>query len=188
MTAPAEDRVPLGMIHGRFQPFHLGHREYLHLALDRSEELIVGITNPDPWQIAEEAASSHRHREDANPFTFFERLRMVRAVLLDDGIPLERVYIIPFPVNLPERWDSYVPDGAVHFVRVFSEWEQTKVDRLREHGYRAEILTPGIEKEIEATEVRRRLAAGGDWRALVPPGTARVIEVIEAQRAAAGAR
>jgi nicotinamide-nucleotide adenylyltransferase/phosphinothricin biosynthesis protein PhpF len=174
------------MIHGRFQPFHLGHREYLQLALERSEQLIVGITNPDPWQIAEEAASSHRHRAEANPFTFFERLRMVREVLLDDGVPLERVYIIPFPVNLPERWRSYVPDQVVHFVRVFSEWEQTKVDRLRAHGYRTEILTPGVEKAYEATEVRRRIGAGEDWRALVPSATARVVD--ERLRAAAGAR
>ena len=164
-----------GMIHGRFQPFHLGHREYLQLALERCETLLIGITNPDPAQIAEEAESSHRHRADANPYTFFERLLMVRETILDEGIPLERVLLLPFPVNLPDRWRYYLPADVTHYLRVFSDWEQAKVARLRDHGYAVEVLQPGAKKEIEATEVRRRMAAGEDWEALVPPAVARVI-------------
>ena len=41
-------RVARGMIHGRFQPFHLGHLEYLRGAAERCDEVFVGITNPDP--------------------------------------------------------------------------------------------------------------------------------------------
>ena len=65
MQQPAQPRY--GMIHGRFQPFHLGHREYLRLALDRRETLLIGITNADPTQIAEEAEATHRHRPDRQP-------------------------------------------------------------------------------------------------------------------------
>ncbi|MGZ4357283.1 MAG: adenylyltransferase/cytidyltransferase family protein, partial [Gaiellaceae bacterium] len=36
------------MIHGRFQPLHNGHLEYLRGAAAQSEEVFVGITNPDP--------------------------------------------------------------------------------------------------------------------------------------------
>ena len=167
-----------GMIHGRFQPFHNGHWEYCRLALDRCQTLIVGITNPDPSQIALEATSDHRHRGDANPYTFFDRQRMIRAALTDAGVALDRVIFIPFPINIPERWHFYVPPDAVQFVRVFSVWEQTKVDRLREAGYQVEVLTPGADKTFEATEIRRRIGAGGDWRALVPAGVARVLEEI----------
>jgi cytidyltransferase-like protein len=167
-----------GMIHGRFQPFHNGHWEYCRLALDRCETLIIGITNPDPFQIAQEATSDHRHLEASNPYTFFQRQRMIRAVLLDAGVLLERVIFIPFPVNLPDRWRYYVPSDAMQFVRVFSDWEQTKVDRLRKAGYQVEVLTPGAEKAIEATEVRRRFTGSEDWRELVPAGAARVIEEI----------
>ena len=163
------------MIHGRFQPFHLGHHEYLRLALERCETLLVGITNPDPWQTAEEAEAAHRHRPEANPYTFFERMLMIRETLLDDGVALERVAVIPFPVNLPDRWFHYVPPDVTHYVRVFSDWEQAKVDRLRDHGYAVEILTPDAPKAVAATAVRRRIAAGEDWAALVPPAVARVI-------------
>ena len=44
-----------GMIHGRFQPFHNGHLEYMRGAAERSDELWVGITNPDPARIMPEA-------------------------------------------------------------------------------------------------------------------------------------
>ncbi len=186
-TPPARDSGALprfGMIHGRFQPFHNGHWDYCLLALERCRTLIIGITNPDPSQIAREPSAQHRHRADANPFSFFDRQRMIRAALRDAGVPFERVIFIPFPVNLPERWPSYVPADAVHFVRVFSDWEQTKVDRLRAAGYTVEVLTPGADKAIDATEVRRRLRAGEDWRALVPAGVAHVLEEVAVDLAA----
>jgi len=172
-----------GMIHGRFQPFHNGHLEYLGLAEVRCETLLIGITNPDPAQIAEESTSAHRHRAESNPFTFFERLRMIRETIIDSAIDPGRVIIIPFPVNLPQRWRYYVPRDVVHYVRVFSEWEQTKVDRLREAGYQTEILQPGITKAIEATDVRRLLDTGGDWESMVPAGVARVLREIRDVRA-----
>jgi cytidyltransferase-like protein len=164
------------MVHGRFQPFHNGHLEYLRAAVPLCETLIVGITNPDPATTAAEKTSEHRHLPESNPYTYFERLLIVREVLRDEGVPDEGSIIIPFPVNSPERWRYYLPPNAVHYLRVFSDWEQSKVDRLREHGYRVEVLHPGIAKEIEASEVRRRMASGGDWQSLVPPAVARVIE------------
>jgi cytidyltransferase-like protein len=165
-----------GMIHGRFQPFHNGHLEYMRATRPLCQTLVVGITNPDPTTILEDPASRHRHLPEANPYTFFERLLMVREVIVAEGIPPTGAIIIPFPVNSPERWPSYLPHDVVHYVRVFSEWEQSKVDRLREHGYRVEILHPGIEKAVEASEVRRRMTAGEDWRSLVPPPVVHVIE------------
>jgi cytidyltransferase-like protein len=162
-----------GMIHGRFQPFHNGHLEYLRAARELCETLVVGITNPDPTSIREDATSEHRHLPDANPYTYFERLLMIRAVL--DAEDIERPIIIPFPVNDPARWAYYLPPNAVHYLRVFSEWEQAKVDRLRQHGHTVEVLHPGISKEIEASEVRRRMAAGEDWQSLVPAPVYRII-------------
>jgi cytidyltransferase-like protein len=173
------------MIHGRFQPFHNGHLEYLRAARDLCQTLVVGITNPDPTTIREDATSEHRHLPDANPYTYFERLLMIRAVLDDEGIPPDEAIIIPFPVNDPSRWPYYLPPNAVHYLRVFSDWEQAKVDRLREHGYTVEVLHPGIAKEIEASEVRRRMASGEDWHSLVPPA---VVSVIERLRQGTAAR
>ena len=170
------------MIHGRFQPFHNGHLEYLRAAVEQCENLVIGITNADPTQISEETTSEHRHLPESNPFTFFQRSVMIRELLIEESIPLERSLIIPFPVHSPERWRYYLPPNVVHYLRVFSPWEQAKVDRLRQQGYAVEVLHPGVSKAVEATEVRRRMADGEGWEELVPPSVARVIHRMQQGR------
>jgi cytidyltransferase-like protein len=66
------------MIHGRFQPFHNGHFEYLQGAAAQSDEVWVGITNPDPTRVKPEPSDPVRHLPESNPYTYAERLLMVR--------------------------------------------------------------------------------------------------------------
>src|SRR5918912_374486 len=145
-----------GMIHGRFQPFHNGHLEYLRGAAARSDVVFVRITNPDPSRI----------RAESNPFTYTERLLMIDAVADDEGID---VHVVPFPVNEPELWPAYVPDGVTQYLRLFSTWGGTKLERLREAGYEVVILDEGVEKEVSGADVRAAMRAGEEWQALVPP-------------------
>lgn len=164
-----------GMIHGRFQPFHRGHLEYLRGAAERSDEVWIGITNPDPTRIKPEASDPLRHLPDSNPYTYAERLLMVKAAAADLGLDLGRVHVIPFPVNEPELWPAYVPTGVTQYLRLFSEWGGTKLERLREAGYEVVILDEGAEKQISGADVRAALRNGGDWESLVPPGVARIL-------------
>ena len=174
------DVAALGMIHGRFQPFHDGHWEYLALAAERCERLIVGITNPDPTQIVEEPTSDHRHTEESNPYSYFDRMMMIRAAVAASEIELDRVIFTPFPINLPERWRHYIPSDVVHYLRVFSPWEQAKVDRLRDHGYEVEVLTPGVAKQIEATDIRAAIRNGDEWQSMVPAAVANYLTALSA--------
>ena len=167
-----------GMIHGRFQPFHLGHLEYLRGAAERSDEVFIGITNPDPTRIRAESSDPLRHLPESNPYSYVERLLMVKAAAADLGLDAETVHVIPFPVNEPELWPAYVPEGATHYLRLFSTWGGTKLDRLREAGYEVVILDQGAEKEISGADVRAAMRDGGDWDGLVPPGVARVIRAL----------
>ena len=166
----------LGMIHGRFQPFHNGHLEYLRGASARSDVVFVGITNPDPQRIREEPSDPLRHLPESNPFTYVERLLMVTAVAADEEIA---AHVIPFPVNEPELWPAYVPPGVTQYLRLFSDWGGTKLERMREAGYEVVILDEGAEKEISGADVREALRGGGDWESLVPPGVARVIRSLQ---------
>jgi nicotinamide-nucleotide adenylyltransferase len=161
-----------GMIHGRFQPFHNGHLEYLRGAASLSGVVFVGITNPDPQRIREEPSDPLRHLPESNPFTYVERLLMISAVAEDEGIP---VHVIPFPVNEPELWAAYVPPAVTQYLRLFSDWGGAKLDRLREAGYEVVVLDEGAEKEISGRDVREALRSGADWESLVPVGVARVI-------------
>jgi cytidyltransferase-like protein len=164
------------MIHGRFQPFHNGHLEYLRGAASLSDEVFVGITNPDPSRIKEEPSDPLRHLPESNPFSYAERLLMVSAVAEDEGI---RVHVIPFPVNEPELWAAYVPAGVTQYLRLFSDWGGTKLDRMREAGYEVVILDEGVEKEISGADVRAAMRDGHRWEDLVPPGVARAIRSFE---------
>jgi cytidyltransferase-like protein len=168
-----------GMVHGRFQPFHLGHLEYLRGAAARCDEVFVGITNPDPQRIKPEASDPLRHLPESNPYTYVERLLMVKAGAADAGIGLERLHVIPFPVNEPELWHAYVPGDVVQFIRLFSDWGGTKLDRLREAGYEVVVLDEGAEKTISGAEVREALRTDGDWERLVPPRVASVLKRLE---------
>lgn len=170
------------MIHGRFQPFHNGHLEYLRGAAERSREVFVGITNPDPARIRPEAADPLRHLPESNPFSYVDRLLMIEGASADLGLEPGRVHVIPFPVNEPELWDAYVPAGVTQYLRLFSDWGGTKVDRLRNAGYEVVILDEGAEKEVSGAEVRDAMRTGGDWESLVPPGVARVIRRVELTR------
>jgi len=165
-----------GMIHGRFQPFHNGHLEYLRGAAARSDEVFVGITNPDPRRVKEEPSDPHRHLPESNPFTYTERLLMIEAVAADEAIA---VHVIPFPVNEPELWAAYVPEGVTQYLRLFSEWGGTKLERMREAGYDVVILDEGAEKRVSGRDVREAIRDGGDWEPLVPAGVARVIRSLE---------
>ena len=168
-----------GMIHGRFQPFHNGHLEYMRGAAERSDELWVGITNPDPARILPEACDPARHLPESNPYTYDERLLMVKAAARDDGLDLARVHVIPFPVNEPELWAAYVPRGVTQYIRLFSEWGGTKVERMRDAGYEVVVLDEGAEKEISGADVRAALRNGGDWERLVPAAVARLIRKLD---------
>ena len=164
------------MIHGRFQPFHSGHLEYLRGAAARSDHVFVGITNPDPRRIKEEPSDPLRHLPESNPFSYVERLLMIEAVVADEGL---RAHVIPFPVNEPELWPAYVPEGVTQFLRLFSDWGGTKLERLIAAGFEVVVLDEGAEKEISGADVRAAMREGDDWEALVPPGVARVIRMLE---------
>ena len=167
------------MIHGRFQPFHLGHLEYLRGAAERSDEVFVGITNPDPERIKPEPSDPLRHLPESNPWSYVERLLMVEAAAEDLGLDPRSVHVIPFPVNEPELWPAYVPDGVTQYIRLFSGWGETKNERLRAAGYEVVVLDEGAEKEVAGADVRALMRSGGDWEQLVPAGVARVIRSLE---------
>src|SRR5574338_423004 len=84
-----------GLLIGRFQPFHKGHLEAVHIALSKVDNLWVGI------------GSSNKSHEKRNPFTADERKEMILSSL--DSKTLERVKIFFVPdTGDHERWTNQV--------------------------------------------------------------------------------
>ena len=72
-----------------------------------------------------------------------------------------------------------MPPNVTQYIRQFSDWGSTKIERFRGAGYDVVILDEGAEKDISGIDVRDAMRHGRDWQSLVPPGVARVIEGLE---------
>ncbi len=175
------NRYRYGVVHGRFQPFHNDHLKYVLTALERSETLFIGITNPDPSSIRFDASDPNRSTDISNPFTFCERMEMIRESLVDAvGDDVSRVRIVPFPINVPWLLKYYTPADAVYFLTIYDEWGEKKQAELAKHGFRTEVLwyKSKEEKNITATKIRDGILKGKQWWHLAPSGTKRVIDSI----------
>jgi nicotinamide mononucleotide adenylyltransferase len=175
-------RSALSCVTGRFQPVHRQHLDLFLEALGTSERLIVAVTNPDPGTREPRTESAHRHLPEANPFTFYERLRLVRAALAGAGVAGSRVDVVPFPIHHPAVWSHYVPLTARHLVRVSSPWEEAKARELEAAGYAVRVLPGDDATRLSGTEVRRALREGGPWRAMLPDAVVPLVERFVAER------
>jgi len=169
--------IPYGIAHGRFQPFHLEHLNYVNSIIARCRVCVVAITNPDPTERVFEKTSSHRHLAEANPYTYFERAEMIRRSLLGSSLDKSQFVIVPLYLNDPTKWEHFLPpkEQSVFFVRVFSDWERRKIQLFRDNGYSVEQVDIGYTKSITGTDVRRAIRKGDNWAQLVPEGTRETI-------------
>lgn len=187
--AAAPTALPDIAVTGRFQPFHDDHLELVRHALARARRVFIAITNPDRRSLQAVAQSRHRHLDSANPFSWLERLQVIDAALTTAGVARERFFIVPFPLEAPDTWTSYVPLGTIQLVRVYSDWEREKVRRLETGGYQVIALEGDPARRLSATDLRAAMATGdGAWQARVPPGARECLEPIVAQVFAARCR
>jgi cytidyltransferase-like protein len=185
-VSPGLHGESLVCVSGRFQPVHDDHLRLFRTALAAGDRLVVAVTNPDPGARRAEPTSEHRHRADANPFTYYERVELLTAALAgEEGLGAERaaqVRIVPFDLARPEHWSHYVPLAAVQYVGVYGPWEQEKVRRLAAGGYRVVEVRGEEATRRSATAIRSAVRAGQDWEQLVPPSTVAPLRMLLARR------
>lgn len=167
-----------GVIHGRFQVLHNDHLKYLLAGKAHCNKLVVGITNPDPWLTRTERADPKRSDPLANPLTYYERHIMVEAALLEAGIQRHAFTIVPFPINLPDRYAYYVPMDAVFFLTIYDDWGRRKLQYFKNMGLTTFVLweVPLHQKGISGSEIRSRIVKGQPWEHMVPACVASMIQ------------
>lgn len=138
--------------------------------MERCERLVIGICNPDEGRTSFSEVDPHRSEKGANPFSYYERYRMVKGTLLEMGVDPDRFDIVPFPINFPEMIFNYAPVDAKYYLTIYDGWGIEKKRVLEELGCDIEILRHvGIEeKGISGTDVRRLIMLGEEWADLVP--------------------
>ncbi len=161
----------LGVIHGRFQLLHNDHMKYLLAGKERCEHLVIGICNPEIDLTKYTQANPHRSKQSSNPLTYFERMECIKYSLLEAGVKQEEFDIVPFPINFPEKIFNYAPQNAKYYMTIYDEWGEEKLKSLKENlKLDVEILWKVTlnEKGISASDVRKCIQEGKEWKQYVP--------------------
>lgn len=157
----------IGLLIGRFQPFHLGHLDAVKFALSSVDELLIGI------------GSSNKFNEKRNPFTADERKQMIESSLDETTLGKIKIYYIP-DVNDHERWTYQIDEIVPKYDTVFSNDEFTHT-LFGKRGIKV-ISVPLKQREIlSGTDIRVKIREDQNWFGLVPEGTKKVLLKINAK-------
>ena len=170
-------RYPLASAHGRFQPPHIEHLEYLEAALANSDHLVIGITQPENVALSDCPEDPHRAVASANPFSYDERCDMISAMLIARGHAPARFSFSRFPIEQPDRLVTSMPTQVVCLTTIRDQWNVVKIERLRSLGYVVIVLWDkrGVDG-IQGTRIRARMASNDDgWIGDVHPAVAEYI-------------
>jgi len=155
-----------GLLIGRFQPFHLGHLDAILFGLSRTENLFIGI------------GSSNKSNERKNPFSAEERTEMIISSIESSMIDRLKIFDIP-DVDNHEKWTFEIDQIVPKYDVVFSNDEFTKT--LFEK--RKIDVIPVVLKDREkfsGTNIRDLITDDKNWQDLVPHGTRKVLDKINA--------
>lgn len=148
-------KYKIGIVIGRFQPFHLGHKYLIDKALNICEKIIIGI-------------GSSNIVDEKNPYSISKREKFIRHFIQKEGIE-DRIVKI---VNLPD-----VPDDEEWFK--IAQKETGKVDVeigdnawtngiYESHGI--SVVRIGFHKRhiLEGTKIRHNMKERKPWKERVP--------------------
>lgn len=158
--------MKIGVLVGRFQPFHNGHLKAVRFALEHVGLLYIAVGS---------AQKSHERR---NPFTAGERIRMIKMAIDQAGIDCKRTIVVPVPdAEQHSVWVSYVDALVLDYDIVFSN-EPLTTQLFKERG-RKTVPVPLAGRAIyKGTGIRERIETRKPWKHLVPKAVAKIIDEI----------
>ncbi len=177
----------IAYIHGRFQPFHKGHLALLLYALNKYDELWIGISNPlrelPPNFISFEndlKASILKARDPKkNIFTYLEREEMILKSLEYENIDLKRVKVLPhFGYYDSKNWQDFLPEkeNSILVIHPKDLHHKLKLDVYDKLGWRIDDV-PLLDPGVSGTDFHKEYPLD-DWQQYVPKGTIEVLEKI----------
>ena len=156
-----------GLLIGRFQPFHLGHLDAVLFGLSRVENLFICI------------GSSNKSNERKNPFSAEERREMI-TLSIEPSIT-DRIKIFDIPdVGDHEKWTFEIDKTVPKYDVVFTNDEFTKT-LFEKRGMNVIPVVLKDREKFSGTNVRQLIAGGKNWQDLVPHGTKKVLDMIDAK-------
>jgi nicotinamide-nucleotide adenylyltransferase len=150
---------------GRFQPLHKGHQKVISDIAKDAEYIVIAM-----------GSAQYSHSLE-NPFTAGERYTMISRTLKAEGI--DNYHIVTLEdIHRYAVWVSHVVSNAPKFDCVYAH-NPLSIRLFKEGGFKVVELTLHEPGRFSGTEIRRRMAAGEEWRNLVPEEVAKVIDEIK---------
>ena len=155
-----------GLLVGRFQPFHLGHLDAVLFGLSRTENLFIGV------------GSSNKFNEKKNPFSAEERKDMIISSIESSLIGRIKIFEIP-DVDNHEKWTFEIDQIVPKYDVVFTNDEFTKTLFKKRQINVIPVVLKDREK-FSGTNIRQLIIDGKNWQDLVPQGTRKVLDKLNA--------
>ncbi|NWK05785.1 nicotinamide-nucleotide adenylyltransferase [Marine Group I thaumarchaeote] len=156
-----------GLLIGRFQPFHLGHLDAVLFGLSRTENLFIGI------------GSSNKSNEKRNPFSAEERKEMIISSIESSMADRLKIFDIP-DVGDHEKWTFEIDKIVPKYDIVFTNDEFTKTLFEKREMNVVPVVLKDREK-FSGTNIRELIAGNKNWQDLVPQGTQKVLDNLNAK-------
>ena len=154
----------VGLLVGRFQPFHYGHLAAVKYALRRVGYLYVVV------------GSAQKSYERDNPFTAGERITMIKSALDGNGVDPSKWMAIPISdADSHSLWVSAIESMVPKYDIVFTNDALTFL-LMKEEGVEVESIPYLDRRRLSATVVRDRILERKDWEVLVPPQVAKFVK------------
>ena len=155
--------VPFGCVHGRFQPPHKGHLNYILAAKERCEILYIGITQPDNESLSDCPDDPHRSDRENNPLSFMERQESLKRMLAGSNLYERRDFvIIPYDIDSPELLKRYIHPTWMQYTTLIDDWNIKKNQKLKKLGYETTSLANKREDDRISGTAIRSLARSDD--------------------------
>ena len=155
-----------GLLIGRFQPFHLGHLDAVLFGLARIDKLMIGI------------GSSNKYNEKKNPFSAAERKEMILSSIEPSIVSRIKIFDIP-DVDNHEKWTFEIDQIIPKYDVVFTNDEFTKTLFEKRQINVIQVILKAREK-FSGTNIRKLITDDKNWQDLVPQGTRKVLDRINA--------
>lgn len=146
----------------RWKPVHLGHEAMLVSLLERADHLVIGI------------GSANKH-DARNPFTAAETRDMLERIL--NGRNNFEIIEVPDLGHGP-RWraQALALYGPLDLFVSENDYVRSLLAPVYPTAIPVRFVPPERRVPVDGTMVRRAMARGGDWRALVPSAVAAYLD------------